>query len=175
MDTISEKAKNIKLVIFDVDGVLTPGTLTYSHDGIEVKNFHVHDGQGIKLLKQSGVDIGIITTCKSPIVKKRMQDLGITHVYQDKVDKLPAYEELKLKLNLNDEEIAYVGDDIPDLPMLKRVGLAITVSNAPKIIQQHTHWITKAKGGKGAAREVCDFIMQAQGTYQNIIDSYLQR
>jgi 3-deoxy-D-manno-octulosonate 8-phosphate phosphatase (KDO 8-P phosphatase) len=104
-----------------------------------------------------------------------MQDLGIDHVYQDQVDKLPAYEELKQKLNLNDEQIAYVGDDLPDLPMLKRVGLAITVSNAPKIIQQHTHWITKAKGGKGAAREVCDFIMQAQGTYQAIIDSYLQR
>jgi 3-deoxy-D-manno-octulosonate 8-phosphate phosphatase (KDO 8-P phosphatase) len=175
METISERAKNIKLVIFDVDGVLTAGTLSYGNDGIEVKNFHVHDGQGIKLLKQSGVDVGIITTCKSSIVKKRMQDLGINHLYQGQIDKLPAYEELKLKLNLNDEEIAYVGDDLPDLPMLKRVGLAITVSNAPKIIQQHTHWITKAKGGKGAAREVCDFIMQAQGTYQTIIDSYLQR
>lgn len=175
METISERAKNIKLVIFDVDGVLTAGILSYGNDGIEVKNFHVHDGQGIKLLKQSGVDIGIITTCKSSIVKKRMQDLGIDHLYQGQVDKLPAYEELKQKLNLSDEQIAYVGDDLPDLPMLKRVGLAVTVSNAPKIIQQHTHWITKAKGGKGAAREVCDFIMQAQGTYQTIIDSYLQR
>ncbi len=175
METISERAKNIKLVIFDVDGVLTAGILSYGTDGIEVKNFHVHDGQGIKLLKQSGVDVGIITTCKSSIVKKRMQDLGIDHLYQNKVDKLPAYEELKQKLHLSDEQIAYVGDDLPDLPMLKRVGLAITVSNAPKIIQQHTHWITKAKGGKGAAREVCDFIMQAQGTYQTIVDSYLQR
>lgn len=175
MATISERAKNIKLVIFDVDGVLTAGILSYGNDGIEVKNFHVHDGQGIKLLKQSGVDVGIITTCRSSIVKKRMQDLGIDHLYQDQVDKLPAYEDLKQKLNLSDEQIAYVGDDLPDLPMLKRVGLAITVSNAPKIIQQHTHWITKAKGGKGAAREVCDFIMQAQGTYQTIIDSYLQR
>jgi 3-deoxy-D-manno-octulosonate 8-phosphate phosphatase (KDO 8-P phosphatase) len=175
METISERAKNIKLVIFDVDGVLTAGILSYGNDGIEVKNFHVHDGQGIKLLKQSGVDVGIITTCRSSIVKKRMQDLGIDHLYQDQFDKLPAYEDLKQKLNLTDEQIAYVGDDLPDLPMLKRVGLAITVSNAPKIIQQHTHWITKAKGGKGAAREVCDFIMQAQGTYQTIIDSYLQR
>lgn len=175
METLSERAKNIKLVIFDVDGVLTAGVLTYSHEGIEVKNFHVHDGQGMKLLMKSGVNIGVITTCKSSIVKRRIEDLGITHLYQDQTDKLPAYEDLKQKLKLRDEEIAYVGDDLPDLPMLKRVGLAITVSNAPKIIQQYTHWITKAKGGKGAAREVCDFIMQAQGTYQSIIDSYLLR
>lgn len=175
MNTISEKAKNIKLLILDVDGVLTAGTLSYTPNGIEVKNFHVHDGQGMKLLKKTGVDIGVITTCKSPIVKRRMDDLGINHLYQGQIDKLPAYEDLKNKLNLTDEQIAYVGDDLPDLPMLKRVGLAVTVSNAPKIIQQHTHWITKAKGGKGAAREVCDFIMQAQGTYQTVIDAYLKR
>jgi 3-deoxy-D-manno-octulosonate 8-phosphate phosphatase (KDO 8-P phosphatase) len=175
MRAISDKAKDIKLVIFDVDGVLTSGILTYGNKGIEVKNFNVHDGQGIKLLKKSGVDVGIITTCKSDIVKQRMQDLGIEHLYQGKTDKLPAYEELKNKLQLTDNQIAYVGDDLPDLPMLKRVGLAITVSNAPKIVQQHTHWITKAKGGKGAAREVCDFIMEAQGTYQTIINLYLDR
>lgn len=175
METLSERAKNIKLVIFDVDGVLTAGVLSYGHDGIEVKHFHVHDGQGIKLLIKSGVDIGVITTCQSSIIKRRIQDLGIHHLYQGQTDKLPAYEDLKQKLKLSDEQIAYVGDDLPDLPMLKRVGLAVTVPNAPKIIQQHTHWITKAKGGKGAAREVCDFIMQAQGTYQTIIDSYLQR
>lgn len=175
METIIEKAKQIKLVIFDVDGVLTAGILTYSHDGIEVKNFHVHDGQGIKFLKKSGVNVGIITTCKSEIVKRRMQDLGIEHLYQGQTDKLPAYEDLKQKLQLKDDEIAYVGDDLPDLPMLKRVGLAITVANAPKIIQQHTHWITKAKGGKGAAREVCDFIMHAQGTYQTMLNAYLKR
>lgn len=175
MESISEKAKNIKLVIFDVDGVLTAGVLSYSNHGIEVKNFHVHDGQGIKLLKKSGIDIGIITTCKSDIVKQRMQDLGIDHLYQGQIDKLPAYEDLKQKLKLTDKQIAYVGDDVPDLPILKRVGLAITVANAPKIIQQHTHWTTTAKGGKGAAREVCDLIMQAQGTYQSIIDAYLLR
>lgn len=175
MDNLTEKAKKIRLVIFDVDGVLTSGQLTYGSNGIEVKNFHVHDGQGMKLLKKSGVEIAIITACQTDIIKRRMQDLGIEHVYLGQVDKLPAYEDIKNKLNLTDQQIAYVGDDLPDLPMLKRVGLAVTVANAHQLIQEHAHWITKAKGGKGAVREVCDFIMQAQGTYQTIINSYLQR
>lgn len=175
MQSLIDKAKNIRLVIFDVDGVLTAGILSYDHQGIESKHFHVHDGQGMKFLKKSGVDIAIITTCQSEIIQRRMRDLGINHTYQGQIDKLPAYEDIKQKLNLVDTQIAYVGDDLPDLPMLKRVGLAVTVANAPKIIQDNVHWITKAKGGKGAAREVCDFIMQAQGTYQTMIDSYLQR
>ena len=94
-------------------------------------------------------------------------------MYQQQHDKLLAYEDLKLKLNLLDEQIAYAGDDLPDLPILNRAGFAITVANAPKIMQQYVHWTTQKKGGKGAAREICDFIMQAQGTYQSIIDSYL--
>lgn len=175
MQSLVEKAKKIRLVIFDVDGVLTAGVLSYDHEGIESKHFHVHDGQGMKLLKKSGVDIAIITTCQSSIVKRRMQDLEIQHTYQGQVDKLPAYEDVKQKLHLEDQQIAYVGDDLPDLPMFRRVGLAITVANAPKVIQDHAHWITQAKGGHGAAREVCDFIMHAQGTYQKMIDSYLQR
>ena len=175
MNNLTDKAKNIRLIIFDVDGVLTTGYLTYGPQGIEVKNFHVHDGQGMKLLKKSGVEIGVITTCQSDIIKRRMQDLGVEHLYTGRVDKLPAYEDLKQKLQLTDQQIAYVGDDLPDLPMLKRVELAITVPNAHPLIQQHAHWITKAKGGKGAVREVCDFIMQAQGTYQTLINSYLQR
>lgn len=175
METILEKAKNIRLVIFDVDGVLTTGSLIYGFDGIEVKSFHVHDGQGIKCLKRSGVEIAIITTCKSDIVKRRMQDLGVEHLYQGRVDKLPAYEDVKGKLQLDDEQIAYVGDDLPDLPMLKRVGFSVTVANAPPIIKQHTHYITTASGGNGAAREVCDLIMQAQGTYESIINAYLKR
>ncbi len=175
MQSLVDKAKNIRLVIFDVDGVLTAGILSYDHKGIESKHFHVHDGQGMKFLKKTGVEIAIITTCQSEIIQRRMQDLGITHTYQGQIDKLPAYEDIKQKLNLTDAQIAYVGDDLPDLPMLTRVGFAVTVANAPKIIQDNVHWITKAKGGKGAAREVCDFIMQAQGTYQTMIDSYLQR
>jgi 3-deoxy-D-manno-octulosonate 8-phosphate phosphatase (KDO 8-P phosphatase) len=175
MESVIHKAKQIRLAIFDVDGVMTAGALHYGSNGIESKYFHVHDGQGLKILKKSGVNIGIITTCKSDTVKRRMQDLGIEHVYQGQVDKLPAYNDIKQKLNLTDEQIAYVGDDLPDLAILSRVGLAITVKNAPKIMQQYTHWVTTKKGGKGAVREVCELIMQAQGTYQTIVDSYLQR
>jgi 3-deoxy-D-manno-octulosonate 8-phosphate phosphatase (KDO 8-P phosphatase) len=175
MESILEKAKQIRLVLFDVDGVMTAGALHYGNEGIESKHFHVHDGQGMKLLQKSGVPIGIITTCKSDIVKRRMQDLGIEHVYQGQINKLPAYEDIKQKLHLQDQQIAYVGDDLPDLPILSRVGLAITVRNAPNIMHQHVHWVTKKKGGKGAVREVCDLVMQAQDTYQSIIDSYLQR
>jgi 3-deoxy-D-manno-octulosonate 8-phosphate phosphatase (KDO 8-P phosphatase) len=174
MEFILQKAKSIRLALFDVDGIMTPGVLHYGNQGIESKHFHVHDGQGIKLLQKSGVAIGIITTCQSDIVKRRMHDLGIEHIYQGQINKLPAYEDIKQKLHLTDEQISYMGDDLPDLPILSRVGLSITVANAPKIMQEYTHWITKKKGGKGAVREVCDFIMQAQGTYASIIDSYLR-
>ncbi len=175
MNTLIERAKKIRLVTFDVDGVLTAGGMLYGQEGIEAKHFHVHDGQGMRHLLQTGVDVAIITACKSPIIKRRMEDLGIKHVYQQQTDKLAAYEDLKQKLNLSDEQIAYIGDDLPDLPILSRAGLAITVANAPKIMQQYVHWTTHKKGGKGAAREICDFIMQAQGTYQTIIDSYFQK
>lgn len=175
MQEIIAKAKKIRLAIFDVDGVLTNGMLYYAPDGTELKKFHVHDGQGLKLLQKTGVSIAIITSRQSTVVTKRMQDLGITHVYQNQKDKVPAYEEIKQKLKVTDDEIAYVGDDLPDLPLIRRVGLGITVANAPDIMQKHAHWVTQAEGGQGAAREVCDFIMQAQGHYQQIINTYLER
>lgn len=173
MDLIQDLAKNIRLLVLDVDGVLTSGLLTYTINGIEGKNFHVHDGQGLKLLQTTGVKVGIITTCKSAITKKRMQDLNITHLYQGQQQKLAAYEHLKANLTLHDKEIAYVGDDIPDLPILKRVGLSFTVPNASAIIKQQVHFITRKKAGKGAVREVCDLIMQAQNTYEQAIEALL--
>lgn len=175
MDHLIEKAKPIRLAIFDVDGVLTDGKLHYGPSGIEYKEFHVHDGQGMKYLQKSGVELGIITACTTSIVAKRMQDLGIKYVYQGIHDKVAAYEDLKQKLNLTDKEIAYVGDDLPDLPLICRVGLGVTVANAPSIMQKHAAWVTKAKGGHGAVREVCEFIMHAQGTLTSLIDSHLQR
>jgi 3-deoxy-D-manno-octulosonate 8-phosphate phosphatase (KDO 8-P phosphatase) len=144
-------------------------------DGTELKKFHVHDGLGIKTLQKLGISVAIITARESGIVTRRMQELDVEHVYQNQANKVPAYEDIKQKLNLADEQIAYVGDDLPDLPLLRRAGLAITVANAPKIMQQYAHWTTCAKGGKGAAREVCDFILQAQGLYSMMIESYLQR
>jgi 3-deoxy-D-manno-octulosonate 8-phosphate phosphatase (KDO 8-P phosphatase) len=126
-------------------------------------------------LLQTGIEVAIITACKSITIKRRMEDLGVTHVYQAQSDKRIAYEDLKQKLHLTNEQIAYAGDDLPDIPILSQVGLAITVAGAPSVMQQYVHWTTTKKGGKGAAREICDFIMQAQGTYQAILNSYLSR
>lgn len=175
MQNIIDLAKKIRLVIFDVDGVLTAGELMYDANGISRKDFHVLDGQGMKLLQKTGVKIGIITTCKSPTTARRMQDLEIEYVYQGQVEKLAAYEDLKQKLQLSDEQVAYVGDDLPDLPILRRVGLPISVPNAAPIIHQHASWVTNKKGGQGAAREVCELIMNAQNTFQTILNSYLEK
>ena len=175
MQALIEKAKSIRLVIFDVDGILTSGNLFYGQNGSEIKAFHVHDGIGMKLLQQTGVHVAIITARHSDMVTKRMEDLGVSHVYQGQCDKLPAYDDLKQKLNLTDLQIAYIGDDLPDLPILRRVGLSVTVPNAPLAVQENVSWVLKKEGGQGAARELCEFIMQAQGTYQTLVAAYLDR
>lgn len=174
MSELTEKAKAIRLLILDVDGVLTSGNLVYTKDAIHYKAFYVHDGLGMKLLQKTGIDIGIITSCKSDIIKRRAEDLGLRHVYQGHDDKRIPFLELKQKLSLTDQQIAYVGDDLPDLPIIRSVGLGMTVANAPLILQQHAAYISKAAGGQGAVREICELIMQAQGTYSAIIESYLQ-
>lgn len=173
MQTVFNKAKKIKLLILDVDGVLTSGLIFYGSDGSESKAFHIHDGMGIKLLKKSGIAVAIISSKKSIAVEKRMQDLRVEHVYLGYEDKVPPYEELKEQLQLEDHDIAYMGDDLPDLPLLQRVGLSITVPQAPDIIKQHADIITTKKAGKGAVREISELILSAQGRYQSMIQSYL--
>lgn len=175
MDTLTQKIKPIKLLILDIDGTLATPMLYYTEAGIALKAFSVHDGLGIKLLQQSGVEVAIITVKQSPIITKRMQDLSITHVYQNQSDKVKAYEHLKETLHLEDQQIAYVGDDLPDLPVMRRVGLSITLSNAPTLMHRYADHVTKAKGGKGAVREIAEWIMQVQGTYDQIIQPYLDR
>jgi 3-deoxy-D-manno-octulosonate 8-phosphate phosphatase (KDO 8-P phosphatase) len=173
MQDIHEKAKAVKLVIFDVDGVLTDGGLFLGDDGQEYKAFHSRDGHGMKMLQFTGVVIGIITGRTSEVVRLRMESLGIEYVYQGKQEKLPAYEELRDKLGLADEQIAYVGDDVVDLPIMRRVGLSIAVQDAHPFVLQHAHWQTPHAGGRGAARDVCEMIMQAQGTLQSSLEHYL--
>lgn len=173
MQEVLDKAKNIKLVIFDVDGVLTDGSLFYGDDGQEYKAFNSLDGHGMKMLQQSGVLVGIITGRTSDVVTHRMKNLNITHVYQGKLEKLPAYEELLDKLSLTPEQVAYVGDDVVDLPIMIRVGLAITVPGAHELTKRHSHWTTTQKAGAGAAREICEMIMKAQGTYDQAMEKYL--
>ena len=175
MQHLIEKAKTIRLLILDVDGTLTSGVIYYGNQGAELKGFHIHDGMGIKLLQKAGIKIAVITAKKSEAVAKRMSDLNIEHVYFGQEEKLAAYENLKQTLQLSDNEIAYMGDDLPDLPLLRRVNLAITVPNAPLIIKQHADLITKKKPGKGAVREVCEFILEAQNHYQSVLQSYLTK
>jgi 3-deoxy-D-manno-octulosonate 8-phosphate phosphatase (KDO 8-P phosphatase) len=170
---IYAKAREARLVIFDVDGVLTDGSLFLGDDGQEYKSFNSRDGHGMKMLQKSGVVIGIITGRTSEVVRIRMESLGIEHVYQGKLDKLPAYEELRDKLGLLDDQVAYVGDDVVDLPIMRRVGLAIAVKDAHPFVIQHAHWQTPRNGGRGAARDVCEMVLEAQGNLKAALDSYL--
>lgn len=173
MQEVLAKAKKIKLVIFDVDGVLTDGSLFYGDDGQEYKAFNSQDGHGMKMLQESGVLVGVITGRTSNVVAHRMKNLNITHVYQGKLHKLPAYEELIQKLSLSPEQVAYVGDDVVDLPIMIRVGLAISVPGGHELAKRHAHWVTSRQAGFGAAREICELIMKAQGSYEPAIDKYL--
>ncbi|MCU7879675.1 MAG: 3-deoxy-manno-octulosonate-8-phosphatase KdsC [Candidatus Thiodiazotropha sp. (ex Lucinoma aequizonata)] len=173
MQDIYTKASGVKLVIFDVDGVLTDGSLYLGDDGQEYKAFNSRDGHGIKMLQKLGMVVGIITGRTSEVVRIRMEGLGIEHVYQGKDDKLPAYQELRDKLGLTDGQVAYVGDDVVDLPIMRRVGLAIAVNDAHPFVIQHAHWQTPHAGGRGAGRDVCEMVLEAQGNLQSELDGYL--
>jgi 3-deoxy-D-manno-octulosonate 8-phosphate phosphatase (KDO 8-P phosphatase) len=173
MQDVLDKARQIRLVIFDVDGVLTDGSLYLSDDGKEYKAFHSRDGHGMKMLRNSGVELAIITGRTSEVVKHRVADLGIQHVYQGQQDKIVAFDTLLETLGLAASQVAYVGDDVVDLPVMLRVGLAIAVQDAHHLVTKHAHWQTPNKGGRGAARDVCEMIMEAQGTLANQLHRYL--
>lgn len=166
-------AARIKLLVFDVDGVLTDGRLVIGDDGQEYKAFNSRDGHGIKMLQRHGVTVGIITGRTSEVVKHRVKDLQIKHVYQGCKEKLPLYRKLIAKLKLSPEQTAYVGDDVVDLPIMLRVGLAIAVQNAHPLAKHHAHWITPSIGGYGAAREVCEMLLHAQSAYHGEMRKYL--
>lgn len=173
MKDILDKASRIRLLIFDVDGVLTDGSLYLGDDGQEYKAFNSRDGHGIKMLLGHDIEIAIITGRTSRVVEHRMRNLGITHVYQGKLDKLGAYLELTEKLGIAPEHTAYVGDDIVDLPVMRRVGLAIAVQDAHPLVRKHSHWQTPSPGGRGAARDVCEMIMEARGVLATEMSGYL--
>ncbi len=173
MQDILHKAAQIKLIIFDVDGVLTDGRLIFGDDGQEYKAFHSRDGHGMKMLQASGVAIGIITGRSSKVVEHRMRNLGIEHVYQGRLEKLPAFQQLIAKLELQPEQVAYVGDDVVDLPIMLRVGLAVATADAHALVTRHAHWQTPSKGGHGAARDICELIMEAQGTLDRAMQPYV--
>lgn len=173
-NTTLELARQIKLVIFDVDGVLTDGRLYFGDDGQEYKAFYSKDGLGMKMLMQSGVEIGIITARSAPLVAHRMNNLGIEHFYQGQSDKVPAFEAMAEQLKITPRQIAYVGDDLIDLPVMSRVGFAVAVADAHHEVIQRAHWTTPHAGGLGGARDICDLIMSAQGTLQAMVDGQIR-
>jgi len=158
------RAKKIKCVIFDVDGVMTDGGLTIGDDGLEYKTFNTQDGLGMKLLRQSGVQMAIITGRTSKVVTQRAESTGVMHFYQGVDDKLEAFNDLLKKMNIQADEAAFMGDDVVDMPPMLRCGLAISVPAAPDSVRQRAHFVTQKQGGYGAVREACELIMQAQGT-----------
>ena len=166
-------AAKVKLLLFDVDGVLTDGRLVIGDDGLEFKAFNSRDGHGIKMLQRHGVSVGIITGRTSEVVKHRVKDLQIRHVYQGCKEKLPVYRKLIKKLKLKPEQTAFVGDDVVDLPIMLQVGLAVAVHNAHPLAKQHAHWVTPSIGGYGAAREACEMILHAHGVYHTEMQRYL--
>jgi 3-deoxy-D-manno-octulosonate 8-phosphate phosphatase (KDO 8-P phosphatase) len=172
LEQVYERAAAVRLIIFDVDGVLTDGSLFYGDDGQEYKAFNSLDGHGIKMLHHTGVESAIITGRTSQVVLHRARNLNISRIFQGAEDKLLAYQALLEQTGLRPEQTAYMGDDIVDLPVLRRCGLAITVPGAPEPVPSQVHYVTRAMAGRGAAREVCELIMRAQGTWEAQLARY---
>lgn len=168
-----EKIKPLKLMIFDVDGVLTDGRIIYNDEGQETKFFDVRDGHGIKLLMRSGINVAIITARESKVVTHRAANLGIELVYQGRKRKIEAFEELLEKTSLKPFETAYMGDDIIDIPVLKKAGFSAAVSDAVKEVRDIADYVTERPGGRGAAREITEVILKGQGKWEDILQYYL--
>jgi 3-deoxy-D-manno-octulosonate 8-phosphate phosphatase (KDO 8-P phosphatase) len=174
LDDALKRAKKLKLMIFDVDGIMTDGSLYYSERGEELKAFNIQDGYGIKLLKQCGVEVALITARRSRAVELRAADLGIAHLHQGAEDKRGAYAALLEQLGVAAGESGYMGDDLLDLPLITRCGFAATVAAAPEPVRKRCHYVARSDGGHGAVREVCEFILGAQGSLERAIRSHLQ-
>ena len=167
-----ERAKKIKLLIMDVDGVLTDGRIIYGSDGTEFKSSHVRDGHAMKLANRAGLKMAIITGRDSEIVTRRGKELEVDFIYQKVFNKLEVYEKILQENNLKDEEIAFIGDDIVDLPVMRRVGLSIAVEDAVEELKQESLLITKNPGGRGAVREVIEYILKARGLWEDVTRRY---
>tara|TARA_B110000977_G_C11014711_1_gene469006 strand:+ start:412 stop:945 length:534 start_codon:yes stop_codon:yes gene_type:complete len=169
---ILSSAKNIKLLLLDVDGVLTDGKLYYGNSGEELKAFNIQDGLGIKLLQQAGIQVGIITGRVSALLQRRADELGISPVIQGREDKLTALRELLQGMNLGLNEIAFMGDDLPDLSVINTVGLGITVANASSTLTTEAAWQTRRSGGDGAVREAAEMILRAQNKFDALVEQF---
>ena len=169
---INEKLKKIKLLILDVDGVMTDGGIIMDSEGRELKKFNVRDGHGIKILQRYGINVAILTGRQSKVVEYRAKDLEIKDVYQGALNKKEVFEKILKKHKLKARETAFMGDDIVDIPVLKRVGFSAAVADAMDVVKKPVDYITKNRGGKGAVREVCEMILKAQGIWPEITAKY---
>lgn len=169
---MDKQLEKIELLLLDVDGVLTDGRIIYSNDGEETKAFDVKDGHGLKLIQRAGIEVGIITGRQSQIVVKRAEELGVRFLYQGCRDKLEPYREILATTGLTDEQVAYVGDDVVDLPILTRVGFSATVIDAVEDIKPFVDYITERPGGRGAVREICDLLLKQSGRWQDVAGKY---
>lgn len=169
---MNEKLKEIRMLLVDVDGVMTDGRIIYDGNGLETKFFNVKDGHGIKMLQRNGVEIGIITGRTSAVVDIRARELGISIVYQGALRKLESYDDVKLKTGLDDSQIAYMGDDIVDVPVMRRVAFSAAPADALPEVRQLADYVTTCAGGKGAVREICDMIIRARGGWDEVATRY---
>ncbi len=168
------RARSVQLLLLDVDGVLTDGRLYYGANGEELKAFHIRDGLGLKMLRATGVEVAIVTGRTSRAVELRAENLGVPYVFQGVGDKLAVFEQLLKRLTLTAAAAAAMGDDLPDLPVLRRCGLAACVPDAPALVRSHSHYVADQPGGAGAVREVCELVMAAQGTLETSMQEYLK-
>jgi len=174
MQEIMERAKKIKVLVMDVDGIMTDGGLGLGDDGLEFKTFHSHDGLGMKMLRKTGVRMAIVTGRTSQVVLKRAENTGIKHIHQGAEDKLEAFNALLKEMEVNADECVFMGDDVIDIPPIRRAGLGITVPHGMPLVKEYAHYITTLQAGRGAIREVCEIIMKAQGTFDGQMAQYLK-
>jgi 3-deoxy-D-manno-octulosonate 8-phosphate phosphatase (KDO 8-P phosphatase) len=171
---IDDRLSKIKLLLLDVDGVMTDGRIIFNSDGVESKFFNVKDGHGIKMLQRGGIEIGIISGRQSQVVANRAAELGIARVYQKALDKLAPYLEILDQTGLDDSQVAFMGDDIIDIPVLRRVGFAAAPADAMEEVIPHVHFVSKKPGGQGAVREVCDLLLKGTGAWETVTARYFK-
>jgi 3-deoxy-D-manno-octulosonate 8-phosphate phosphatase (KDO 8-P phosphatase) len=171
---MEERLRKIRLLLLDVDGVMTDGRIIFDSNGIESKFFNVKDGHGIKMVQRAGIEVGIISGRGSVVVSNRAAELGISLVYQKALDKLTPYQEILERTELTDDQVAFVGDDVIDIPVLRRVGFAAAPADAVDDVFPHVHFTTRNRGGWGAVREVCDLLLRGQGNWDEITSRYFR-
>ena len=170
--TYPEKLKKIQLLLLDVDGVLTDGSIIYNDEASEIKVFNVKDGFGLKLVMSAGIKVGLVTGRTSKALHRRCCDLGIRHIYDGVQQKAQLLDKIVAETGVGADNAAFIGDDLPDLPLMKRIGLSIAVADAHELVRRHSDWVTSAPGGRGAVREVCDAMLKARGEWEKLMEQF---